>query len=300
MATIAVCCYFVARSLTSYLAVFFESSSPSIASVAPLSPPADSLEMVTSQVDDYKVILDRDLFTSADIVAASLTSPEDLPVDESTLTGPAQKTSLDIKLIGTLVVGDGIDRRSSATITGGKDAKGPNVYFAGEKADFATNAKITKISKDRVEFIYSGRLEFVEIEDLISKSNFFVSAEEKHGTGSSLKGDGNSTSEGSKFVVDQKEVDDALQNLVRLQDDIKLTPSYRDNKIEGFKVISVKPGSVVSKLGLKRGDLLMKVNGQDLDMKMGLDLFNQMKDMKNFSLEINRGGRNQTLEYEIH
>jgi len=49
----------------------------------------------------------------------------------------------------------------------------------------------------------------------------------------------------------------------------------------------------------KRGDVLQRINGIDLDVRKGFEIFSQLKDQKNLSLDLIRGGANQTVDYEI-
>lgn len=76
-------------------------------------------------------------------------------------------------------------------------------------------------------------------------------------------------------------------------------PHFKDGRVAGMKVLSVKPGSIISKLGIKRGDVLEKINGQELDVKRGMALFSELKDQKTFSIDVLRGDKHTTLEYEI-
>jgi general secretion pathway protein C len=76
-------------------------------------------------------------------------------------------------------------------------------------------------------------------------------------------------------------------------------PNFQDGKASGMKILSVKPGSVFAKLGLKRGDILNRINGVELDVRKGFEIFSQLKDQKSLSLDLVRGGANQTVEYEI-
>jgi general secretion pathway protein C len=255
-------------------------------------------------VEDYQVIVARNIFNSAVSGVATEATDEELSAEQLGELGPAIKTGLDIKVLGTLMVGDGTDSRSSTTISGGK-SKGADVYYPGDEKTFAPNVKLTKVDVNRIEFINGGHLEYAELVDFTKKS-IFLSAEEVHGTGKVALGAGEKPaatdagpSDASKIVVDQREVDDALQNLDKLMTEVRITPNFQDGRSAGMKVLSIKPGSVIAKLGIRRGDVLQKVNGQDLDMRQGMELFSQMKDMKNFSLDVVRGGKNQTLEYEI-
>lgn len=309
MATIAICAYFVARAASTYLAGALEAipEGPRVtekATAKAVQPSEEEGE--EGGLEGYKVIVERNVFNSAASGAVKEIPPEEMNPEELGELGPATKTSLDIKLLGTLVIGEGTDRRSSATVSGGKGAKGggADVYFPGDEKGFAPNVKLIKVAKDRIEFLNGGRLEFAELEDFAAKKSVFASAEEVHGKKEGLEKEKTDegprvATEGNRIVIDQGEVDNALQNLDKLMTEIRIVPNFKGGQPAGMKVLSVKPGSVLTKLGIKRGDILERVNGEILDMRQGMNLFGQMKDMKNFNLDVMRGGKSQTLEYEI-
>lgn len=302
--TIALCAYFIAKAVSVYIGGMLEgASSKSTAGekITPLDQPKEA-EKETVALESYQIIGERNVFNAAEGGSVKDVEPGTTDVNQLGDLGPAVKTTLDIKLLGTLSVGEGKDRRSSATLLGGKDAKGVETYYPADEKSFAAGVKLTKVDKDRIEFVRNGRLEFAELEDITAKKTIFASSEEVHGKATTKdKGDEkvSSSPDSGKITIEQREVDDALQNLDKLMTEIRIVPNFKDGRSDGMKVLSVKPGSVVAKLGIKRGDILEKVNGQDLDMKQGMELFNQMKDLKNFSLDVTRGGRNQKLEYEI-
>lgn len=307
LATIAVCAYFLARTITTYVAGVLESAQPVIAeplaSEEEAAPPSGGEK--TANLEAYQVIEDRNIFNSAQTASATETPQEELESQQVGELGPAVKTSLDIKVQSTLVIGEGTDRRSSAIVSGGK-AKGSQAYFVGEPESFSPNVKLTKVVKDRIEFVNNGRLEFAELTDWTSKKSVFVPPDEAHSKEAKAgekeekaKPAEEGEAAAGKIVLDQKEVDDALQNLDKLYSEVRIVPNFQDGKPAGMKVLSIKPGGLASKLGIRRGDVLDKVNGQELDIKKGMELFNSMKDSKNFSLDVVRGGKNQTLEYEI-
>jgi len=305
IATIVVCAFFLARALTTYLGGMLESASvvlPEPGSVTPAEGVAEGGE--EGGVEIYKVIEDRNIFNSAEVAAAPTEDPSAANPEQVGELGPAVKTSLDVKVQSTLVIGEGTDRRSSAMIAGGK-SKGSQAFFVGDEESFAPNVKLTKVAKDRIEFINGGKLEYAELADWTAKKSVFASPDEAHSSSKTAdKGDKGKPSEeaspaGGKIVLDQKEVDDALQNLDKLYSEVRIVPNFQDGKPDGMKVLSIKPGGLASKLGIRRGDVLKNVNGQELDIKRGMELFSSMKDSKNFSLDVVRGGKNQTLEYEI-
>lgn len=309
LATIAICAYLIARAGTTYIAGMLESVSeiPNLSGIVESGGNKVSSEEKgegVADLEDFQVIIERNIFNAAD---SGIAKPGEVGEGDIQEQGgelvPAVKTSLDLKVLGVLMIGEGIDRRSSTTVLGGKDSKGATVYYVGDEKAFGVNAKLIKVFKDRIEFLNGGRLEYAELEDFAAKKSIFAKAEEVFGKDAKLGGDKDSAEnksvDGGKIVVDQKEVDDALQNLDKLYNEIRIVPNFKDGRSAGMKVLSVKPGSIVGKLGIRRGDVLEKVNGRDLDIKSGMDLFNQMKDMKSFSLDVERGGKNQILEYEI-
>ena len=110
--------------------------------------------------EDYRVVLERNIFDSREIEVAKEATPE--PQGEINLEGPAVKTSLPVKIISTFSVGNGTDKRSSATISSGKGAA--EIYTVEDEKQFSPGVKIVKILPDRVEFINNRRLEYAEIE----------------------------------------------------------------------------------------------------------------------------------------
>jgi general secretion pathway protein C len=307
LAMVALWAYLLAQSVTTYIGGKLEAvTEKEAAKIARPVAPERGEEEEEAGLEAYNVIVERNIFNSAASGVAA--AAEELPPEQLGELGPAIKTNLDIKVLGTLVVGDGTDRRSSAVIVGGK-GKGAEAYYPGEEPSFAPNVKLKLVAKDRIEFLNGGRLEYAELEDFASKKSVFASVEEAHGKAPSLKEEKerpetpeeppSRASVAGKISVDQREVDEALQNLDKLMTEIRIVPNFKGGQPAGMKVLSVKPGSVISKLGIKRGDILEKINGEELDIKKGMELFSQMKDLKNFSLEISRGGKNQTLEYEI-
>ncbi len=299
--TIALCSYLLAQSISTLIAARLGSSSPPVETAA--AKEKEVLPEEESSIDDYAVIAERNIFNSAASGQVALSGGEVSPEQVGEL-GPAVKSSLDVKLLSALVVGEGTDRRSSATISGGKQ-KGADVYFVGDEKSFAENVRLTKVIKDRIEFLNGNRLEYVELEDFAKQKSIFAKAEEVHGTGANLgKGGTEETATGvaaeeNKIIVEQKAIDDALANLDRFYTEIRIVPNFKEGRVAGMKVLSVKPGSVVGKLGIRRGDILERINGQELDVKRGMELFNELKDQKSFSIDVVRGGQNKTLEYEI-
>jgi len=254
----------------------------------------------------YQAVVERNIFDSKYSGASTPVGPTETtePTEEDVATdGKAVPTSLSIKLLSTFSVGAGVDTRSSCVISGGS-AKSDDVYTVGDKKQFAPDTKIVRILYDRVEFLNKKRLEYALLEDFakaappsrVAKGNAKEPAPPKEKEAEETKVE--QSSEG-QFVVDRAEIDAAIANIDKLYTEVRAVPHFKDGSPDGLKLMSVKSGSLFSKLGLKRGDILKKINGNELDIKKGLDLFNQLKSETQIALEVERKGAVQTMQYEI-
>lgn len=291
--------FFAAKIVNVYLAKTLEVKR-SIGVLKTAAAPGDFT--VTKDISDFDVIAERNIFDSSESGAASEATEGEVSDANYVPGGEAVKTSLSIKVLAVLVIGEGKDKRSSATIDAG-GGTGIDVYGVGDEKSFASGTRLVQVKPDRIEFVRSGRLEYAELIENVGESIFgppkplegAVAA--KAATPSSQE-TVNKVAEG-KFAIDQSEIDNAIQNLDKLYTEIRAIPNFQDGKAAGMKILSVKPGSVFAKLGLKRGDVLQRINGVDLDVRKGFEIFNQLKDQKSLSLDLVRGGSNQTVEYEI-
>lgn len=313
LAGVLLCSFFLAKMAGIYLGGILEvKRSIGILKTAEVAAPETKLV----ELSEYKIIIERNIFDSSEKGAEGAAGKEGEGLfDEETLAkGEAVKTSLNLKVLGVLVVGDGRDKRSTATIAGGggaakpKDAKGGGggsaaVYAVGDEESFAPNTKLTRVQPDRIEFINNGRLEYAEVESEFGEDIFGAPKEELVASkGPEPKAAKESTVKAEtpgKFTVDQREIDAAMQNLDKLYTDIRAVPNFAGGKVSGMKILSVKGDSLFAKLGLRRGDILQKINGMELDVKRGFEIFNQLKDQKSITLDLVRQGSPTTLEYEI-
>jgi general secretion pathway protein C len=104
----------------------------------------------------------------------------------------------------------------------------------------------------------------------------------------------------SEFVIDEEEVESALGNINQLLTQIRVVPNFQDGKADGFKVFAIKPQSIFAKIGLKNGDVIRKVNDQDITSpEKAFGVFQELRNEKNLTVEISRRGQNQSLNYEI-
>ena len=82
--------------------------------------------------------------------------------------------------------------------------------------------------------------------------------------------------------------------------DIGISENKMSGKINGFKINFVKKGSDFEKLGLKRGDILMGLNGEELNSYgAAMGFFKDINNIENLTLTVERDGATKEIEYEI-
>ncbi len=270
-----------------------------------------SAEDTEKSVVDINVIIKRNFFDAKESVATVIekdktgtaTDTDKTEQVEETPTGEAVLTSLDIKLWSTISVGDGKNPYSSCVVGGGsgKEAK---TYTIKSKELFAPGVKIVRIMAKRVEFTNKGKLEYVELQKFAGKVDMTKEPKTKK-TPKVVEKTEETTpveeiqQEGDVIKIARSVVDSALADPTKLYTDIRAVPFVEEGKPGGFKLLSVKNGSLFHKLGVKRGDILQNVNGKTFDIQTGLQMMDLLKTESEFTIELQRRGENKTLKYQI-
>jgi general secretion pathway protein C len=108
-----------------------------------------------------------------------------------------------------------------------------------------------------------------------------------------------STGAGS-YVIDQRALNAALDNPAQAMSDARLLPSQKEGKVEGFRASEVKPSGVFAMIGIKNGDVLLRLNDFPMDSPdKALQSFIALKGQSRLKLDIIRDGQPQTFNYDI-
>ncbi|GEN09238.1 general secretion pathway protein C [Myxococcus fulvus] len=82
--------------------------------------------------------------------------------------------------------------------------------------------------------------------------------------------------------------------------DARMVPAFKDGKAQGFKVLSIKKGSLYEKLGLQSGDVIQRINGVTLDsLEKAMETYMLLKNQRHLEIEIERGGRTLRQAYNV-
>lgn len=105
----------------------------------------------------------------------------------------------------------------------------------------------------------------------------------------------------NRWSVSRDEVERARNNLNQLLKSARMEPNIEYGKTEGFIVKMVRPRSLLAQLGIRRGDVVKRVNGVELNSpEKALQIFQQLREAKRLTVDLKRGRENLSFEYEVN
>jgi general secretion pathway protein C len=160
------------------------------------------------------------------------------------------------------------------------------VYKTGQTVPGA--GKLSKVEKEKIFFDTGRELALAEIA---------VIREIKRPP--SAQGFARQTSEGT-FMLDQSAVEKSLSNPQQILGDARLLPNIIEGKQEGYVIREIRPGGIYQSLGLKSGDVLLRINEYNIsNPEAALQAFTALRGLDRVELDIVRGGSRMTLTYQI-
>jgi general secretion pathway protein C len=102
------------------------------------------------------------------------------------------------------------------------------------------------------------------------------------------------------YVINQRALNAALENIGQAMTDARLLPSVKDGKVEGFKVSEVKPNGIFGMVGVKNGDILLSMNDFPIDSpEKAIQALVSLKGQNRIRLNLIRDGQPTTFNYDI-
>jgi general secretion pathway protein C len=104
----------------------------------------------------------------------------------------------------------------------------------------------------------------------------------------------------NKYQVQKSELDKTLSNLNDVAMQARIVPAFKDGVATGFKLFSIRPDSIYSKIGVQNGDVIRRINGFEINSPdKALEAYAKLKDSTRVEIEIERNGSNITKSYDI-
>lgn len=262
-------------------------------STEPEAPEAVASRGRVSKADLVRPILDRSMFDSAKVGGVM--------GEKSGSDGPVGLSDLDATLLATVVADP--PEYSSALIVqgkgGGREDGGGKARGFGIGDDLFGEGTVVEILPRKVVIERSdGSREFIQMDAeaqiVRSTSGTLPRGDKEQEGGVEQQGE-------NKFIVDAALLEKALANPEALASQIRVAPHKgADGKIDGYRLSGIRRDSLFKQLGVKNGDIVHTVNGQDLtSMSTAMSAYESLQNEKSFSFEITRRNQRQTFEYEV-
>lgn len=266
--------------------LFFE------AAIAP-APAAPARE--PTRVAQPQVPATLDLPKLAQLTGLPLPVPEAEEEEQKPdMNGEPVRTSLRVKLLGTLVstlpgwsIGSVLDLTSQKSST----------VMIGDRVQ---KAEVLSIERDRVIIANNGRREYISAEggDGAPPPPPVATTrpvnDNQYGAGIKALDDNN-------YEVPRSEVDKALANLNDLAMQARIVPAFKDGQAEGFKLFSIRPDSLYSKIGIVNGDVIKRINGFEMNSpEKALEVYTKLKDANRIDIEVDRNGQTLRKTYNVN
>ena len=200
------------------------------------------------------------------------------------------RSSLHGTLVGTAMAEP--PRYSLCQITN-PDLNETQVYGIGDKYQ---GARVYAVEKERVLIDNDGHNEFIDNSAAAPPSLGVQPMPPPTAAG----GDGVKQLSENQYVVAKSEINNALTNLSDLATKARIVPSFKNGVANGFKLFSIVPDSLYSKIGVQNGDVIRRINGYEMNSPdKALEIYQKLRDANRIEIELERRGETLRKSYSI-
>lgn len=233
----------------------------------------------------YHPIIERNLFKTQAEARPAPEKREEEAVDLDNL----KQTDLSLKLWGT-VSGD---RKAAYAVIEDTKARRQNLYREG---DAIQDAAVKMILREKVVLTRNGEDEVLEMEKRLASARSTPPRQPRGRTSPSRSSGGGD----QQIQLERDQIESAINNVNNLMRQAKIRPHFKDGKPDGLTLTRVRPNSIFTKLGLRSGDIITGVDGQDIQsVDDALRFYQSLKSGANVKVQIRRRGQQQNIEYQI-
>lgn len=247
--------------------------------------PPPSPSNIAEDLMSFAPILEKGLFGKA-------TQGKLSPVVQATATKAAPTVSQgDLILLGTAV---GSFRETFALIQK-SSSKEERVFRLGDTV-FDTGPLVA-VKKEMAEILVGGRR--IKILTPTAIATEAAAPQTQAAVPGEARGLASQVGVGS-YVIDQRALNAALDNIGQAMTDARLLPSIKNGKVEGFRISEVKPQGIFGTIGIKNGDVLLSINDFPIDSpEKAIQSFASLKGQNRIKLDLVRDGQPTTFNYDI-
>jgi general secretion pathway protein C len=104
----------------------------------------------------------------------------------------------------------------------------------------------------------------------------------------------------NRWMISRSTIESVRENFADQLRLAQMQPHTVDGKTNGFLIQRINPRSLLVKVGLRRGDVIIDVNNIRLDSpEKALQVFQQLREARQITLAVERKGQPMSFEYEI-
>lgn len=250
----------------------------------PLIMHPDYPEHSTTSIDQYKEIIDRNLFKT---ITRNNQKAEQINIEGLNQTG------LDLMLWGTVTSENG----PAYAVIQHKDQKTQGLFKEGENI---AGAVIKMILKEKVVLRVGSKDEILEMEKRFAtdklpgrKTEFRPVDPDHHIIDTFPK---------QEIVISRKQIDETIKNVQELMTQAQIHPLFKTDKegSTGLSISDIRPDSIFRKMGLRDQDIITGIEGKIIEsMDDAVDLYQHLKNSDRLNLQVKRRGQTVELDYAI-
>lgn len=251
---------------------------PSVDAQIVASQPTNQKRARKFSLTHYRPIMKRNLFQTQ---KGSVAPPPKANIDLENMA----ETKLNLKLWGTVTT----DPEKAYAVIEDTKKREQNLYRIG---DSIQNATLKLIQRTKVVLSLNGKDEVLTMEEIKQ-------------AGGSKRGFGKRSSRSSssrrgptrtqRVSLKRSMIDNAINDVSSLMTQIKIQPHEN-----GLSLSNIKANSIFRRMGLRNGDVLKSVDGQDIrSVDDALRLYESLKSTDAVSVQLERRGSDRTINYNI-
>jgi general secretion pathway protein C len=210
------------------------------------------------------------------------------------------RSSLRVRLLGTLV-NEGAAEWSIASIQDVVSLK-TGTYMLQDRVQ---GAEVVAIERLRVIVINNNRREFIDGTPgdgsaVAVAPPLLPVPRNDQAPGSLAVGAGVKQLSENDYEIPRAEIDKTLSNLNDVAMQARIVPAFKDGKAQGFKLFSIRPDSIYTKIGIQNGDVIQRINGYDLNSpEKALEIYSKLKESSRIDIEVERNGTPVKKTYNV-
>ena len=248
-------------------------------------------------LSSYSIIATRNMFgvsdqaDSSEVVSAN---PDALP-----------ESNLNLVLLGTVM---NSDQKSVAIIKNSDNSK-VNGYKSGEKIDIITSEDVKLMDVKNCKAVIQRKTkgqETIKCKNLTDLASVGGNqrATSKKSTKAISKRNQKSQKDNPKqinkisdneYEVERELLEDLLSDPTKIVQQARVIPQD-----DGLRFFGIRSNSIFWKIGIKNGDTLHSINNVALnDIERALGVFEELRDLNSFTINLTRAGQKHTYEYTV-